>query len=348
MISTNNLNISSVQNISSPDEIKKKYEVPRDLYESIHESRQIIHNIINKKDPRLLVIIGPCSIHDEEAVQHYSDKLALIKSSFPNLFIVMRVYFEKPRTITGWKGLIMDPDLDGTCDINKGLYLARKIMVDIVEKEIPIACEFLDTISAQYISCLVSYGAIGARTTQSQLHRQMSSGLSVPIGFKNTTDGNINIAINSILASRESHTFLGIDKHGQASIVKTRGNKNCHLVLRGGKTPNYNKESVEDATRKCIDKNIHSGIIIDCSHGNSHKDFRNQKVVVDDVCKQLSRPSCNIIGVMIESNIYEGKQVLVHKDNLLYGVSITDSCISLAESEKLLHKLNNTKSQVFI
>jgi len=343
MISKYNINIESIKPIPSPLEIKNKYPLSDNIYRSIKEHRLVIRDIINKTDPRLLVITGPCSIHDEASVRDYSNRLVRIRNSFPNLFIVMRVYFEKPRTITGWKGLIMDPDLDDTCDITKGIYLARKIMVDLVNKHIPIACEFLDSISAQYISDLVSYGAIGARTTQSQIHRLMSSGLSVPIGFKNTTDGNIIIALNSILASKESHTFLGVNNEGIASIVKTKGNTNCHLILRGGKTPNYSKESIQYATKESIERHINCGIVVDCSHANSNKDFRNQKKVIHNICHQLSDSVCNIVGVMIESNIYEGNQPLVSKEDLQYGISITDACISFNETIQLLGALNKVK-----
>jgi len=216
-------------------------------------------------------------------------------------------------------------------------------MVDLVNKHIPIACEFLDSISAQYISDLVSYGAIGARTTQSQIHRLMSSGLSAPIGFKNTTDGNIIIALNSILASKESHTFLGVNNEGIASIVKTKGNTNCHLILRGGKTPNYSKETIQYATKESIERHINCGIVVDCSHANSNKDFRNQKKVIHNICHQLSDSVCNIVGVMIESNIYEGNQPLVSKEDLQYGISITDACISFNETIQLLGALNKVK-----
>ena len=344
MISTDNINVVSIKPLPSPNDIKKVYPITQNTYRSINEYRNNICGIINKTDNRLLVIMGPCSIHDEDVVRDYSNRLLRIRDDYPNLFIVMRVYFEKPRTIAGWKGLIMDPDLDGSCDITKGLCLARKIMVELVNKGIPIACEFLDTISAQYISDLVSYGAIGARTTQSQLHRQMSSGLSVPIGFKNTTDGNIIIPLNSILSSKVSHTFLGVNIHGQASIVETKGNTSCHLILRGGDSPNYFKACIRDATKKSLERHIHSGIVVDCSHANSCKNYLNQKNVVGDICRQLQDDACNIVGVMIESNIYEGKQPLVTKEELQYGISITDSCVGFPESIVLLTTLNNAIS----
>lgn len=335
---TNNINIYSIEPILSPAEVKEKYTISESILASIKKSRHIIRNILNKTDPRMLVIIGPCSIHDERAANEYSNKLAALLTKYPNIYIVMRVYFEKPRTVSGWKGLIMDPDLDNSCDIHRGLHLARKIMVNIAGKGIPMACEFLDTISAQYISDIVSYGAIGARTTQSQLHRQMSAGLSVPVGFKNTTDGNIEVALNSILAARVSQSFLGIDDNGIASIVKTRGN-DCHLILRGGKEPNYTAPCVKHAIEKSRTRGIHSGIIIDCSHGNSNKDYRNQKKVLYNVCHQRLS-SNNIVGVMIESNIHQGSQTLVNKKDLMYGISITDSCISFEESVVFLEKLN--------
>ena len=239
-----NTNIEFLNTITPPKILKESININNSIYKLIKDTRKSISKILNREDNRLIVIIGPCSIHDKQLALDYSQRLSDIKNNYSNLLIIMRVYFEKPRTITGWKGLIMDPNLDNSCYIEKGLRLSREIMIDINNKDIPIACEFLDTISAQYISDLVSWGAIGARTTESQIHRQLASGLSVPIGFKNTTEGNIDVAINSILSSKESHTFLGIDHFGKASIIKTSGNPNSHLILRGGKKPNYYKENI--------------------------------------------------------------------------------------------------------
>ena len=331
-----NTNITSIQKISTPDQLKNKIPISRDICGLVTRTRYEIEDILMRRIKRLIVIIGPCSIHDKQVAFDYAQKLSDIRLRFPNLLLVMRVYFEKPRTIVGWKGLIMDPDLE------KGLELGREIMLEINKKNIPIGCEFLDTISAQYISDLVSWGAIGARTTESQLHRQLASGLSVPIGFKNSTEGNIGVAINSVKACKETHTFLGVNDDGNASIVTTKGNPNCHLILRGGLVPNYHKEDVKNTVDECLQKNILPNIIIDCSHGNSKKKYTNQKKVVDSICNQIKEGETNIIGVMIESNIYEGNQKLVDKNDLRYGVSITDECVSWEESVQLLEKLNNS------
>ena len=337
-----NTNIISNHVITTPKNLKKELPISYDICGLVKRTRYEIEDILEKRIKKLIVVIGPCSIHDKNIAYDYADRLSKVKNLFPNLLLIMRVYFEKPRTITGWKGLIMDPYLDNTCNIERGLHLGREIMIEINRKNIPIGCEFLDTISSQYISDLVSWGAIGARTTESQLHRQLASGLSVPIGFKNTTEGNVDVAINSIKACKESHTFLGVNDDGNASIVTTKGNPNCHLILRGGIVPNYHKEDVKNTVNNCNDKGVHPKIIIDCSHGNSMKKFKNQKIVVEDICKQIKNGEKNILGVMIESNIYEGNQKLVDKNKLKYGVSITDECISWDESMFLLEKLNNS------
>lgn len=342
-----NTNIESLKTITSPQTLKSSININHNIFKLVKHTRKNICKILNREDKRLIVIIGPCSIHDKQLALDYAQRLSDVKEQYPNLLIIMRVYFEKPRTITGWKGLIMDPNLDNSCYIEKGLRLSREIMRDINNKGIPIACEFLDTISAQYISDLVSWGAIGARTTESQVHRQLASGLSVPIGFKNTTEGNIDVAINSVLACKESHTFLGINDYGVASIVKTNGNPNCHLILRGGKKPNYYKENVEETVKTCIAKNVSPNIIIDCSHGNSQKKCKNQKLVIQSICEQIANGQENIIGVMIESNIFEGNQKLINKKNLKYGISITDECVSWEESLILLKELNNVIKKKF-
>lgn len=337
-----NTNIIFNNIISSPEEIKNKIPITYDICGLVKRTRYEIEDILNRKHKKLIVIVGPCSIHCKKSAIDYATRLSKLKNKFPNLLLIMRVYFEKPRTITGWKGLIMDPNLDDSCNIKKGIELGRQIMKDINNLNVPIGCEFLDTISSQYISDLVSWGAIGARTTESQLHRQLASGLSVPIGFKNSTDGNVKTAINSVLACKESHTFLGINNNGNASIVKTNGNNNCHIILRGGTTPNYYSSSVKKCTEECINKNIQPNIIIDCSHGNSQKNYKNQSIVLDDICLQLKNGEKNILGVMIESNIYSGNQKLINKEDLKYGVSITDECISWDETLFLLEKLNNS------
>ena len=251
-----NTNIKSIQPISTPEQLKIKVRIPNNVCGLVKRTRHEIEDILNRRIKKLIVIIGPCSIHDKTAAYDYATRLSMVRLQFPNLLLIMRVYFEKPRTIIGWKGLIMDPDLDNSCNIEKGLELGREIMLEINKTNIPIGCEFLDTISAQYISDLVSWGAIGARTTESQLHRQLASGLSVPIGFKNTTEGNVDVAINSVKACKESHTFLGINGNGNASVVTTNGNPNCHLILRGGKQPNYHPKYIKQASYECTIKGV--------------------------------------------------------------------------------------------
>jgi 3-deoxy-7-phosphoheptulonate synthase len=336
-----NTNIKSIEQITTPEQLKAKIPIINTVCNLVKTTRSEIEDILCRRIKKLIVVIGPCSIHDKIAAYDYATRLSMVRLRFPNLLLIMRVYFEKPRTIVGWKGLIMDPDLDNSCNIERGLELGREIMLEINKTNIPIGCEFLDTISAQYISDLVSWGAIGARTTESQLHRQLASGLSAPIGFKNTTSGDIDVAINSIKACNESHTFLGINGNGNASVVTTSGNPHCHLILRGGTKPNYHAVDVNRVIHECIHKNVVPKIIIDCSHGNSEKKYQNQKLVVDSVCHQIKSGQTNIMGVMIESNINEGNQKLVNKQDLRYGVSITDECVSWEESLVLLEKLND-------
>lgn len=328
-----NININSLEELVTPKILKNKSKSKNKLF------RNDIINILNNSDKRLIVIIGPCSIHNPSEALDYAKELSKLRKKYiDKLFIIMRVYFEKPRTTTGWKGLINDPDMDETCDINKGLEIARDLMIKIGDLDLPIGCEFLDTISPEYICDLVSWGAIGARTTESQCHRQLASGLSMPIGFKNSTEGNIKIAIDAIKCAKSPHTFLGINEDGKASILKTKGNNEGHIILRGGNNiTNYDSKSIYDTYLKMTESNVPPNIIVDCSHGNSQKDFRNQPKVIKDIAEQLKESRRFIKGIMIESNINEGNQKI--SDNMKYGVSVTDSCISLETSEEMLDLL---------
>ena len=303
----------------------------------VHNARQEIADIIHGRDNRASVIVGPCSIHDPKAALEYADRLRpLIDKYKQELLIVMRVYFEKPRTTVGWKGLINDPHLDGSYDINYGLRLARKLLLDINNKGIPAATEFLDMITPQYYADLISWGAIGARTTESQIHRELASGLSCPVGFKNGTDGNLKIAIDAMGAAVNPHHFLSVTKAGLSAIVHTAGNPDCHVILRGGKEPNYSTEHVKSAAEQIQKANFDGyRVMIDVSHANSKKDYSRQPEVAEDVAGQIENGEKNIIGVMVESNLVEGRQ-----DNPeTYGKSITDACIGWDTTEKLLERL---------
>ena len=311
---------------------------------TIFNTRTEIANILKGRDQRLLVLAGPCSIHDTKAAREYAALLkSAIKEFNADLRIVMRVYFEKPRTTIGWKGLINDPHLDQSYKINDGLRLARHLLLDLAEMGVPTGTEFLDMISPQYIAGLVSWGAIGARTTESQVHRQLVSGVSCPVGFKNATSGDVQVAIDAIQSAAHSHTFLGHSKHGQSAIFVTTGNPDCHISLRGGRTTtNYSAESVADTAAHMQAAGIKPRIMIDCSHANSNKDYRRQAVVCHDVAAQIAGGDARIMGVMLESNLVAGAQRLVSgqsRDSLVYGQSITDGCIDWPETHQLLTEL---------
>jgi 3-deoxy-7-phosphoheptulonate synthase len=308
---------------------------------TVFNARIDISAILNRRDSRLLVLAGPCSIHDTVAAREYAVLLkSAIKEFSADLRIVMRVYFEKPRTTIGWKGLINDPHLDQSYKINDGLRLARHLLLDLAEMGVPTGTEFLDMISPQYIAGLVSWGAIGARTTESQVHRQLVSGISCPVGFKNATSGDVQVAIDAIQSAAHSHTFLGHSKYGQSAIFVTTGNPECHIILRGGrKTVNYTAESVADTAAKMEESGVQPRIMIDCSHANSNKDYRRQAVVCRDVASQVAAGDRRIMGVMMESNLVSGAQSLVAGQPLVYGQSITDGCIDWAETHKLLTEL---------
>ncbi|KAG8215274.1 3-deoxy-7-phosphoheptulonate synthase [Butyriboletus roseoflavus] len=317
---------------------------------AIATARYNAARILAGQDERVLVIVGPCSIHSPEQAIEYAKLLKGKIPAWENLLIVMRAYFEKPRTTVGWKGLINDPDIDGSFQINKGLRTARQLLCDLTNLGVPVGSELLDTISPQYIADLISWGAIGARTTESQLHRELASGVSFPIGFKNGTDGSVSVAIDAMRSSSNPHAFMGVTEHGLAAIVKTRGNQDVHVILRGGtKGPNFASEHVT-AAAKAIEKarpKNHPSIMIDCSHGNSQKNHNNQPKVVDDICSQLVAGDNTITGVMIESNINSGRQDVPSEgpNGLRYGVSITDACVDWATTVLMLDKLNDAVGQ---
>ncbi|MBC2606571.1 3-deoxy-7-phosphoheptulonate synthase [Pelagicoccus albus] len=336
MKNTSDINVTQTVALPTPSQLISEYDKSEEQAEFISKSREEIHEIIFGGDKRLLVVIGPCSIHDTAAGLEYAKRLAALSEKVKDrIYLVMRVYFEKPRTSLGWKGLIMDPDLDGSENIRKGLRVARQFLRQIIDLGLPTATELLDPITPQYIADLVSWAAIGARTTESQTHRQMASGLSMPLGFKNGMDGTVGVAVNAIKAASGSQTFLGINTDGQASAVTTRGNPNCHVVLRGGSAgPNYEEQYVEKTEADLKKAGLIPAIMVDCSHGNSNKDHERQPVVFEDVVSQIERGNDSLIGVMIESNLGPGNQKFpAPKESLAYGVSITDACIDWATTE---------------
>jgi 3-deoxy-7-phosphoheptulonate synthase len=333
---TEDLRVVALKRLITPTQLKAELPLGEPLTQKVMDDRQTVRDIIHLEDDRLLMIIGPCSIHDPVAALDYAQRLARLAEQVKNrYFIVMRVYFEKPRTTVGWKGFINDPHLDDSCDMEHGLHAARKLMLDIAQLGLPIATEFLDPIVPQYTADLVSWSAIGARTTESQTHREMASGLSMPVGFKNATDGNIQVAINAIQSASIPHSFLGIDEDGRTAVVKTTGNPNTHLVLRGGeKQPNFEVPEVTYAACKLQAADLEPSIMVDCSHANASKIARNQVKVWEDVLKQRKKGNCPITGVMIESFIEEGNQKIT--SDLQYGLSITDSCIDWETTERIL------------
>ncbi|QBG46410.1 3-deoxy-7-phosphoheptulonate synthase [Verrucomicrobia bacterium S94] len=332
---TENLRVTELKKLIAPAKLKEELPLGDRLTEKVLSDRQTVRDIIHCKDNRLLIVIGPCSIHDPEAALDYAKRLAAVAEKVKDrYFIVMRVYFEKPRTTIGWKGFINDPHLDGSNDMEYGLRTARRLLLDIADLGLPIATEFLDPIVPQYTADLVSWSAIGARTTESQTHREMSSGLSMPVGFKNATDGNIEIAINAIESASNPHSFLGIDQDGHTAVVTTSGNPNTHLVLRGGKGPNFQYPEVTYAACKLEDAGLLPSLMVDCSHANANKVARNQIKVWESIKQQRTRENCPITGVMVESFIKEGNQKI--NGDLEYGLSITDQCIDWETTEKML------------
>ena len=338
---TDNLHVSSEEVLITPQALAEKLPVSDASLEVIRQSRQIISNIVHGKDHRLLVVCGPCSIHDIEAAKEYALKLKeLHESCKDTLYIVMRVYFEKPRTTTGWKGLINDPNINDTFDIETGLAKARELLIWLAELEIPVATEALDPISPQYLAELFAWSAIGARTSESQTHREMASGLSMPVGFKNGTDGSLGIAINALQSAASGHSFMGINKQGQVSIIKTQGNPDGHIILRGGKNPNYDSVCIADCEAELEKAKLPASLVVDCSHANSSKDYRRQTLVAQNVVNQILEGNQSIIGIMLESHLNAGNQSSNGKTpaELEYGVSITDGCINWDATAQLINQ----------
>ena len=337
---TDDLRIREIKELSPPAHVMREFATTRVSAATVYDSRRAVHDVLHGAQDRLVVVIGPCSIHNTAAALEYAGRLKEQRDRFAGeLEIIMRVYFEKPRTTVGWKGLINDPSLDGSFNINLGLRTARQLLLQINELGLPAGCEFLDMITPQYIADLVSWGAIGARTTESQVHRELSSGLSCPVGFKNGTDGNIRIAVDAIKAASQPHHFLSVTKGGHSAIVSTSGNDDCHVILRGGKAPNYSAEHVEKACQDLVKAGLAAKLMVDASHANSNKDYRNQPQVIDDVAGQIESGDERIFGVMIESHLVGGRQDLVPGKELVYGQSITDGCVDWDTSVQMLERL---------
>ncbi|MCY0790024.1 3-deoxy-7-phosphoheptulonate synthase [Morganella morganii] len=338
----NNVHISDEIVLISPEELKQKYPLSRNDQHAITGARKTIADIVHHRDPRLLVVCGPCSVHDTDAALEYARRLKELSAELSDsLYIVMRVYFEKPRTTVGWKGLISDPFMDGSFEMEKGLHIARKLMVDLVQLGLPLAGEALDPNNPQYLGDLFSWSAIGARTTESQTHREMASGLSMPVGFKNGTDGSLSTAINAMKAASMPHRFMGINQSGQVCLLQTQGNPNGHVILRGGKRPNYSEEDITECGAQMKKAGLTPSLMVDCSHGNSDKDFRRQPLVVDAVAEQICAGNTSITGIMLESHINEGNQSSEQpRSAMKYGVSVTDACISWETTETVLRQLH--------
>jgi len=345
MVRTNNLNVSGLTPLIAPADLKQVLPLSEEDAEFVAKSRAQVQDILWNRDPRMMVVIGPCSIHDPKAAIEYAERLAKLNSELHDqLLLVMRVYFEKPRTTIGWKGLINDPDLNGTHLISKGLGIARRLMLNITAMGLPVATEMLDPITPQYMADTISWGAIGARTTESQTHREMSSGLSFPVGFKNGTDGNLQIAIDAMGAACHPHSFLGINREGRTSIVRTTGNPDVHIVLRGGNdSPNYAAADIARAEKKLDKAGIKTTLMVDCSHANSLKDHNLQEAVMQDVMEQVAAGNAKIGSLMIESFLKEGNQKMADKlEDLEYGVSITDKCVNWETTERMLRHAHAT------
>ena len=338
---TRDLHVESIRPLLPPAILLEELPLSDKGSQVVARARKEVARILSGEGDRLIVIVGPCSIHDPKAGLDYARRLEAVADELSeDLRIVMRVYFEKPRTTVGWKGLINDPILDGSFAINEGLRLARRLLLDLAELGLPSGCEFLDPITPQFISDLVTWGAIGARTTESQVHRELASGLSMPVGFKNGTDGGVQIAIDAVRAAAHHHRFLGVTEQGLAGIVSTRGNPDCHVILRGGQEgPNYDASHVQKTLAALRDAKLPARLMVDASHGNSDKDFRRQPVVARDVASQVAQGEAGIIGVMLESFLVEGRQDLKDRRNLVYGQSITDACLSWETTVPVLREL---------
>lgn len=344
--SLNNINISAEQVLITPDELKAKFPLNDAEQRDIAQARATIADIIHGRDDRLLIVCGPCSIHDTDAALEYARRLQSLSSELNDrLYIVMRVYFEKPRTTVGWKGLINDPFMDGSFDVESGLHIARGLLLELVNMGLPLATEALDPNSPQYLGDLFSWSAIGARTTESQTHREMASGLSMPVGFKNGTDGSLGTAINAMRAAAMPHRFVGINQTGQVCLLQTQGNIDGHVILRGGKKPNYSAQDVAECEKQMQDAGLRPALMIDCSHGNSNKDYRRQPLVVESAIEQIKAGNRSIIGLMLESHLNEGSQSSEQpRSDMRYGVSVTDACISWESTEALLRSVHQELS----
>ena len=343
---TDDLRIKEIKELQPPAKLLDDFPIAEKAAQTVFETRQAIHRILHGADDRLLVIMGPCSIHDVKAAKEYAARLKEAKErAAADLLIMMRVYFEKPRTTVGWKGLINDPNLDGSFRINEGLRVGRQLLLELNQSGMPAGCEFLDMITPQYIADLVSWGAIGARTPESQVHRELASGLSCPVGFKNGTDGNVRIAMDAIRAAQAPHHFLSVTKDGHSAIVSTLGNEDCHIILRGGKQPNYDAANVNATAKSLAESGIAARIMIDCSHGNSGKEPAKQVGVGQDVAGQIAAGDARIFGVMVESHLKAGRQDLIPGKPLVYGQSITDACVGWEDSRVLLDALANAVRQ---
>lgn len=348
MIKTNNLKITAITPIIAPADLRQVFPLSEKDRAFVCRSREQIKDIIQRRDKRLMVVVGPCSIHDTDAALEYAGRLSeLSRKVNDQLFLIMRVYFEKPRTTVGWKGLINDPDMDGSHLISKGLGIARGLLSKMTSLEVPVANEMLDPITPEYVADLISWGAIGARTTESQTHREMSSGLSFPVGFKNGTDGNLQIAIDAMKAAQHPHSFLGINREGRTSIIQTSGNPDVHMVLRGGsRKVNYHPEDIVHTEEQLNKNGLTPTIMVDCSHGNSNKDYQKQPEVLECVVDQMLAGNKSLSGVMIESNLEAGNQKIpADITQLKYGVSITDACIDWATTEEILIKAHSRLQQ---
>ncbi len=335
-----NLNVAAQDVLPTPDEIKQRLPLSEAAADTVFQARETVKRILDRQDPRLFVVVGPCSIHDLEAARDYAERLkALAAEVQDTLFIIMRVYFEKPRTTVGWKGLINDPRMDDTFRIDEGLQIARRLLLDLAEMGLPAGTEALDPIVPQYISDLIAWTAIGARTTESQTHREIASGLSMPVGFKNGTNGSLEVAINALQSAARPHNFLGINLFGQSAVIRTLGNRYGHVVLRGGDRPNYDSVSIALCEKALRDKKLPVNLVVDCSHANSFKDPAMQPLVMRDCAHQIMEGNQSIVGLMIESNIGWGSQpLLADRSQLQYGVSITDACVDWATTEKMLRE----------
>ncbi len=340
---TDDVRILAMKELTPPSHLIREFPCTDKVASTVANSRKTLHRILHKEDDRLAVVVGPCSIHDPKAALEYAYRLNELREKLgKELEIVMRVYFEKPRTTVGWKGMINDPHMDNSFQINEGLHIARELLLNINELGMPAATEFLDMISPQYVADMISWGAIGARTTESQVHRELSSGLSCPVGFKNGTDGNVKIAIDAIKAASHPHHFLSVTKGGHTAIFATQGNNDCHVILRGGRKPNYDKRSIDAACKEVSLAGLPPRVMIDVSHGNSSKKAENQIPVCATVGRNIAAGDRRIIGVMLESNLVGGRQDIIPGQPLTYGQSVTDACIGWDETVSVLKKLANS------